>query len=188
MSIKDMGEGLQMKDGIIRKVTPTERDADIYDIMELNPNVEDHAGQTKFYEHLEQSFLLSRKGSFSMAKARPIADLIEQITKEIEEFLGAKKEELKEKIEVLANEAHPTYKMDILDLIISGFVEGKPQGQILAERSLAKNKEDLRSNAATIPFQEDVLETEKKDSSEMSDEVDTGNFSTVNGITILETI
>jgi hypothetical protein len=152
--VYQLGEYLQMVDGAFRKVIPTVREGQAYNLEELNPIVtaEGVATQQIFWDHVRVTFQLSSKESkFSDADRLKIADTVQDGNNRIKAILDEVSETLKEQINSVTHKASDAYRANIMDVAITGFQDGSMRGDFFAERSLLKNESDAHLLNSSTP-------------------------------------
>lgn len=158
--IHNIGQYMQMKNGIFKKVIPTLREGQEYPLTDINPTIENNQSETPtFWQHIEKAFLLSQDGSkFSTSTMRTLGDKIDGYSDRVKAILAEVEDQLSNDLTALFNEARDPYKPEVTGIKIAGFKDGKLFGTIGLDRALPVNDADLKLNR-TVPFAEDEAET-----------------------------
>ena len=162
--IYQVGEGLQMQDGVFRKfvVIPTVREGQTYSLDQLTDvDMQDGSnGLSELWKHIQKGFALSVcESKFDMNRVPQICQILDECSSEIQVTLNNIANKLKDELNQVASEARDPYKPEFLNVHIDGFKDGKLSGELYVSRALPVNEEDMqRLSNSSSPVAQDVYD------------------------------
>ena len=151
-----------MQNGVFRKVIPTVREGQEYNLSDINPKVANAESLTDFWQHIEKAFKLSASESaFSTSDITSIGKKIELLSERIQDLCKEIESDLSKDLTTFFAKTRDPYKPEVTGVRIDGFKDGQLFGVVGLDRALPKNDDDLNQfGQSTVPFQENEAEAD----------------------------